>query len=997
MTRRSRHSLIILLLFFPLFLPGFQVLAQNRVVVDSLERKLGTSAPDTNRINILISLAFHLRSSDILRARKLRDQAYFLSKKFNYIRGKGWYYYLEGIDLTYQNKFFPALNAEAIAIDLGHQAKDHELVSRAYNTIGVNHLRLEDDESAMKAFNTALRFIGNTSDQSFKPALLLNIGKIYSKDKKYPEALAKFGQSLKLYLSLGNKSGAALTYLQIGRVYFALGDYGQAIVNGNLSLSFASQVNLTRTVINALILLGSSHTNLNNLRQARNYLEESAALTVFDKMEDEKLRMYYGFAALSEREGNYKEAFLYKKKSSQLHDSLFNLNRSNLRIEFQEKFQTQQKARENKLLRSKQLAMHDKIKQRNQILYLTFGVLIGFVIFSFILFWGNRHIKRSNYILTIRKDQIQEQKEHVEQSNQIKDKLFSLIAHDLRSPFASMKSMMDMYDEGIISKEDLDFFFREIRKDIGFNSLLLDNLLVWAKSQLHGFRIDLKPVSLDRLSIQVLGHYKKQLEGKEISITMAIPAGTVVYADYEMTNTVIRNLVGNAIKFTPKKGSIVLSCTERDNNILIKIVDSGIGISQQNKEKLFQDTFFTTEGLNKEKGTGLGLQICKEFVESNNGKIWVESETGAGSSFCFTLPKSNDMSDEIFFDQDEADEAAKNSIKKSIKDNISLQHKYDRYEMLSKASNDTIRDSDFIGGEVSWNEALNVNFGYPNERTSIEWWYEKIHPADFDDVKASVINALDEKGDKWESEYRFRCADGTYKYVLDRGFILYDDEEKPFRFMGIMQNIDAQKNTDSEIQRLSLVATKVNNMVVITDAEDRIVWVNNAFENHTKYALAEIIGQRPQYFLSGTNTDQRVLKKIDKSLEQRKNFSVELINYTKFGVPYWIQIDTTQYVDPITKLIGYVSIQTVITERKEDERILTNMNKTLREIAHICSSDVQAPLQSILEFIKLLNKNNISQSEAQDYIVLLNLSAEKLDSLIYKIHNHISKMERESV
>ncbi len=995
MVWRSRYSLIVFLFSLCLLFPGRGLQAQNPVV-DSLEIKLARSHRDTNRINILTSLSFHYRGSDPLRAKKLRDQALVLSKRLNYTRGRGWYYYLEGINLTYQNKFLPALNAEATAITLGHQIKDHDLISRAYNTIGMNHLRLEDDTNAMKAFTTALKFISDTGDQTFKPALLLNIGELYSKKKIYPAAMAKLGQSLNLYLSLGNRSGASLAYLQIARVHFALKDYDRAIVSAELASAFARQVNYKRTVINALILLGSSHTSLNHLAQARKYLVESSDLAIYKNMDDEKLRIYYGFAALSEKEGNYKEAFAYKKRSSQLYDSLFNLNRSKLILEYQEKFQTQEKSRENKLLRSKQLAIQDKFMQRNRILYLTLVVLIGFVIFFFMLYWGNGHIKRANLVLTTQKDQIQGQKEHVEQLNQIKDKLFSVIAHDLRTPFASLKSMMDMYDEGMISKDDLDFFFREIRKDIGFNSLLLDNLLVWAKSQLHGFRIDAKPFSIDKLSIQVLGHYKKHLENKEISIARNIPVSAIAYADYEMTNTVLRNLIGNAIKFTPKKGSIELSCMDEGGSLVIKIADSGIGISRQNQEKLFQDTFFSTEGLNKEKGTGLGLQICKEFVERNKGTIWVESEAGAGSVFCFTLPGSNAPAVEIFHDEGETVGSEKNSIKETIKDNIDLQHKYDRYELLSKASNETIWDSDLLSREMTWNEALNVNFGYPDERTSIEWWDEKVHPDDFHEVREAARGALDEKKDSWESEYRFRCADGTYKYVLDRSLILYDDLKKPFRLMGIMQNIDARKNAAREIQRLSLVATNVNNMVVITDADDKIVWVNDAFVNHTEYSLIEIIGERPRHFLSGKNTDQQVLKEIEGSLEDRKNFSAELINYTKRGVPYWVQIDVTRYMDPVTNRMGYVSIQTVITERKENERMMSNMNTTLREIAHICSTDVQSPLNSILGFIKTLNRNNISQPEIEECVLLLNLSAEKLDSLIYEIHNHISRIERES-
>jgi len=969
--------------------------AQNREV-DGLKKELLRSRADTNRIKLLTTLSFHLRVFDRQEARKYRAQAWDLSEKLNFNKGKGWVYYLEGVDLTYQNKFSPALNAEANAIKLGIKAGDYDLVSRGYNAIGINHLRVEDDSNAMKAFKTALGYIEHTTDQTIKSALLLNIGKLYAKLKKYPEALSYIDQSRQIYSDLNDTWGLSLTYLESANVYQTLKQYDKAIKAGNLSLNAAREVEYTRTRINAQILLGSAYLATRNMIEAKSHFMAAADSATLTNMHDEKLRILNAFAVIAEKEGNYEEAFLYKKRGTVLSDSIFNANRSKLIFEYQDKFQTEKKEAQNKLLRDRQKVVQNTFEQRNLVVYLAIIVLVGFVIFSSILFWGNWHIKKRNQLLTKQKDKIQQQKESVEQLNQIKDKLFSLIAHDLRTPFSSMKSMMDLYDDGEISKDDLDFFFKEIRKDIGFNSLLLDNLLIWAKSQLYGFNIDLKPVSLERVVNHILYHFKKQLETKEIRIFKVIPAGSIAHADYEMTHTLFRNLIGNAIKFTPKKGSIKISCKADKDNLEIAVSDSGIGIPQENIDKLFQDIFFTTHGLNKEKGTGLGLQICKEFVEKNNGKIWVESTSGAGATFYFTLPKSKTLPEAISDSVDELDQNAENMMKEDIKDNISLQIKYDRYELLSKVSLETIWDSDLLSREIKWSEALHTNFGYPEERTSIKWWDERIHPEDLKQVKLSVRAAFNEKRDNWDTEYRFRCADGMYKYVHDRGIILYDDDKKPFRLMGIMQNIDAQKNAVKEKERLSLVATSVNNMVVITDAEDKIVWVNDAFVIHTGYTLLEVIGEQPQHFLSGPDTCSDILTEMKNGL-RKKDFSAELINYTRSGVAYWVQIDTTQYRDPITNQPGYVSIQTVITERKENEGIILSQNTTLRQIAYICSHDVQMPLFSILSLIKRLNSGILSPDDFQEALISLDNSAEKLDSLIYEIHSQISKIERESV
>lgn len=984
---------LVLTLWFCVLLPGYQGLAQNKEI-DSLKKKLQQSRPDTNRVKLLTALAIHFRVYDWDKARKYRSEVWALSERLDFTKGKGWFYYLEGVDLTYQNKFSPALNSEAKAIKLGREVGDYDLVSRAWNAIGVNHLRLEEDTSAMTAFRTALRYINHSTDQTIKPALLLNIGKLYAKLKKYPEALSYFDKSGKMYT--GDLWGLSLVYLETGNVFHALKQYDNAIKIGNLSLNAAREAKYTRTKINALILLGSSYLAANNVSKAKRHFEAAGDSAVLADMHDEKLRILKGIAMVSEREGNYKDAFLYKRRAALLSDSIFNASRSRLILEYQDKFQTEKKETENKLLREQQKIAQNTFRQRNQVLYLAIIVLLGFVIFSSILFWGNRHIKKANQLLTKQKNHIQRQKENVEHLNQIKDKLFSLIAHDLRSPFTSMKSMMDLYDDGTISKEDLDFFFKEIRKDVGFNSLLLDNLLIWAKSQLYGFNIDPKPVSVERIADHILYHFKKQLESKEIRVFKDIPEDFVAHADLEMINTVFRNLIGNAIKFTPKKGTIKISCFADGGDLRIAISDSGIGIPEENKGKLFQDTFFTTQGLNKEKGTGLGLQICKEFVEKNNGRIWVENNTGRGATFAFTLPKSTLLPGAVSDRVAEPDQNSGSIMKEGIKGNISLQIKYDRYELLSKVSLETIWDSDLFSREIKWSEALHTNFGYPEERTSIEWWNERIHPGDFEEVKSSVYAALNEKRESWDIEYRFRCADGAYKYVHDRGMILYDDNKEPFRLMGIMQNIDAQKNAVKEKQRLSLVATSVSNMVVITDADDKVVWVNDAFVKHTGYSLFEVIGARPQDLLSGPDTADHFLRAMNNILP-KKGLSAELINYTRSGEPYWVQIDTTQYIDPVTNKPGYVSVQTVITEKKENERIIAGQNKTLRQIGYICSHDVQMPLYSILSSIKRLNGGALSPGDFKQGVASLDESAEKLDSLIYEIHSKISKIERESI
>ena len=596
----------------------------------------------------------------------------------------------------------------------------------------------------------------------------------------------------------------------MGLAYYGIEDYHTALIYGNKSLALSKETDFALNEINSLSLLGKTYLKLGHPDKAKFNFDEAYRKAIPTNPQREKLLIYDGYADYYSAQGNFKEALKYQNQYAALYDSLYSVGRSKLILEYQEKFQAQQKEAENKGLRIEQLNTENQIKQRNQILLSISAILIVFIIFSVLVFWGNTRIKRANKLLLEQKNEIEIQKDNVDQLNTIKDKLFSVIAHDLRTPFASLKNMMDMYDEGMISKDDVSYFFKEIRRDIGSNTLLLDNLLIWAKSQLDGFKVETKILAMERVVDEITYYYSQSLDGKQIKVMNQLDDLCVVASDYEMTKTIVRNLVGNAIKFTPVNGSITISYRKVDGEIQISVADTGIGMSKEARDKLFLDAFFTTQGLNNERGTGLGLQICKEFVEKNDGRIWVETEENKGSSFWFALPESEQGIESASSDADIEGEE-KESLNELI--NIArLKNKYDRYELLLKASNDTIWDWDLTKNEVTWNEALQSNFGYTVEKTPIEWWSEKINPEEVESAREVIAAAIRNNERIFEMEYPFRCADNSYKYVLDRGLIVYD-EGKATRVLGVMHNMDSNKNAIREIKRLSLVATNVNNLV----------------------------------------------------------------------------------------------------------------------------------------------------------------------------------------
>ncbi|GBD89685.1 non-motile and phage-resistance protein [bacterium BMS3Abin04] len=252
-------------------------------------------------------------------------------------------------------------------------------------------------------------------------------------------------------------------------------------------------------------------------------------------------------------------------------------------------------------------------------------------------------IEKKNEELNNLNKALKESEQKLKELNEDKDKFFSILAHDLRTPFNALLGLSEFviqeYNE--LSSDEVIKIVKDINS-AGQNLFrLLENLLSW--SRLTSGRADFNPEKVDLygIALQAVLLLKQTAEKKEISLKNSIQKNSFVFVDETMIESVIENLITNAIKFTPRKGSIEISSKELTDAYQISISDTGVGISEENLQKLFRmDVHFTEYGTEREKGSGLGLLLCKEHVQKNGGKIWVESEEGKGSTFYFTVPKA---------------------------------------------------------------------------------------------------------------------------------------------------------------------------------------------------------------------------------------------------------------------------------------------------------------------------------------------------------------------
>jgi signal transduction histidine kinase len=240
-----------------------------------------------------------------------------------------------------------------------------------------------------------------------------------------------------------------------------------------------------------------------------------------------------------------------------------------------------------------------------------------------------------------KENQLIKQSYELKKSYEHRDLVYSIIAHDLRNPFNSLMGVSSLWEDEFddIDKEQGKNILVSMNKSANKLNILLVNLLDWSRVQSGNFKTNFQQLQLKQLIDDVIFLLNDLLEAKRLKMSINTDDSVMVFADHEMLKTILRNLISNAIKFTHENGAINVRVMQTDSNTTISVSDNGIGIKPDSLTKLFNiSQIFTTTGTEKESGTGLGLPLCKDFVEKHGGKIWVESEVGKGSKFEFTLP-----------------------------------------------------------------------------------------------------------------------------------------------------------------------------------------------------------------------------------------------------------------------------------------------------------------------------------------------------------------------
>ena len=239
-----------------------------------------------------------------------------------------------------------------------------------------------------------------------------------------------------------------------------------------------------------------------------------------------------------------------------------------------------------------------------------------------------------------RTEKINLQKQELEKSNRVKDKLLSIISHDLKGPLNAFQTLLSMMLKDELTTQNLNMYSAHLNNKLGLMINLVDNILNWVRTQMEGMKFDIKNINLKELVKENIHLFASQAELKNISIVDNVVEDLTLLGDKNVVKMVVRNLLANAIKFTSNEGSVHISSHLEGDYVVVDVRDTGVGIDAEKIKLLFTDAHFTSPDTNQNAGTGIGLLLCNEFLSKTDGSIWVESVVGKGSSFKFMLPKS---------------------------------------------------------------------------------------------------------------------------------------------------------------------------------------------------------------------------------------------------------------------------------------------------------------------------------------------------------------------
>jgi signal transduction histidine kinase len=519
---------------------------------------------------------------------------------------------------------------------------DNTLLIHLSNKLGKLNALKGNHDGALENYELVLKKTSDEYAPLQRAEALFNKAHVLSVKKNYDEALKYHKEALALRRKSKDRHNEAQSLNDIGEVYRLMKNEEQALKNFVAAIQIRTEQKDVKGLAQSYNNAGILYFNRKNFERAIANLELGLESARSAQSADHTAKAHEFLSYCYKETGAFQTALAHTQAYMDLVEFMRNEKAEIEILEAQNRYVIDQKELEIRQLEVDQRQQEIQLISQKKIQNFLFTI-IGFgVIIVCLIFFLYLTKRRATISLEAAHARVAQQNAQLQNLNATKDKFFSIISHDLKGPLNSFTSLSRMLIDHTddLTKDEIQMLAKEIDKNLKNLFALLENLLEWSRSQTGNIEFKPEEFDLNELLEQNQALLKTQAGNKGIAITYNNGAPLLISAHRHSVNTVIRNLISNAIKFTPEGGQITLSTSQpAENQIRVSVADNGIGMSKDTVNKLFRiDTKYSTNGTANEKGTGLGLILCKDFIEKNGGSIGVESTEGKGSVFYFTLP-----------------------------------------------------------------------------------------------------------------------------------------------------------------------------------------------------------------------------------------------------------------------------------------------------------------------------------------------------------------------
>jgi len=541
-----------------------------------------------------------------------------------------------GIASVYEeeNDWQKALSYTLKAILVAEQTGSPGEIAFAYRFLSKEYLMTGDDIKAERYIREAIKKCDRSVDHAGLGDCMLNLGDIYVIRKKYAAAKSYYDSSLHFFMKAEKISQAAKVYLNLGQMYTRQSDFRNAKICCNKAIALLNKDSASLSeYATAYLCLGIIDLNEKKFDSASEILHSGFAQLQKDNIVDLQLKYLLYMTTADSALGNYRESMMHLQQYRELYSQYYNEATARATQRVLTEFDMQNKDKENLELKQQTAVQNEKI---NILIVLGMAVLIAAIILAL-------QYRQKNAALRSLKDlqhSAEEKNKELTTLNNVKDKLISMIIHDIRSPLTSLLSSMYATRSNILEVGEFNEMSKSLEDDVRHLLTMLDNTLLWARNQIQAIEIEKTSFNLYDLTEEVIGLYHKSAEKKSLTITNSIKPGTEVFTDREIIHTVLRNLLSNAIKFTPAGKNIFITEQCENEKLLITIADEGTGISKEVMNKIISKKLISTRGTGNEKGTGLGLLFSTDLLTRLNEMISINSSKNNGTAVTFSINKA---------------------------------------------------------------------------------------------------------------------------------------------------------------------------------------------------------------------------------------------------------------------------------------------------------------------------------------------------------------------